>query len=92
MHISNHSLVQISLCGDFLPWLPVHAQIDEECARTHTSWIKAVTCRRDLCMQVAMQTDTCIYTARCAGISAQPTELMRHHKTATELALASGGP
>lgn len=73
MPIPDHFLVQISLCGDFLPWLHVHARIDEEWSRTRSLFITAVTCGRDLCMQVAMQTDTYINTTRCVGIAATPT-------------------
>ena len=74
--------IYISLCGNFLPWLPVHAQRDVEWSRTRISFIKAVTCGRDQCMQVAMQTDPYINTARCVGIAASPTQLMRRYKTA----------
>jgi hypothetical protein len=87
-HTYFRPLVQTSLCGDFLPWLPVHAQIDEQWSRTRISFIKAVTCDSDLCMQVAMQTDPYINTARCVGIAA-PTHLCVITQLPTDLAVAS---
>jgi len=89
MPIPDHCLVQIFHCRDFLPWLPFHARIDEEWSRTRALFIKAVTCGRDLCMQVAMQTDPYINTTRCVGIAAAPTYLCIITQRPTGLAVAS---
>jgi hypothetical protein len=69
--------------------LNVHARIDEEWSRTRTSFIKAVTCGRDLCVQVAMQTDPYINTARCVGIAAAPTRFCVVPQRPTNLAMPS---
>jgi hypothetical protein len=70
----------------------VHARIDEEWSCTRASFIKAVTCGRDMCMQVLMQTDPYINTTRCVGIAAAPTHLCVITQRPTDLGVITQRP